>query len=142
MKTEKLRKGEVENGKEKTAKMRTQKIEKTMKSVRARRAFEQNRKDAKIGIARDEISIKNRKIGSKAKNERLKPRGNKGIKSQLKINLKKFRKTLANSPSARYNNQCKRYELSNHSLRYISGDSVVYANACSVNVPQGRKEEF
>jgi len=64
------------------------------------------------------------------------------MKNKLKINLKKFQKALAKIPIARYNNQCKRYELSNHSLRYISGDSVVYANACSVNVPQGRKEEF
>ena len=61
-------------------------------------------------------------------------------KYALKINLKKFRKSLAKIGRGDYNNNCKRYELSNHSLRYISGDSVVYANACSVNVPQGRKE--
>ena len=61
-------------------------------------------------------------------------------KHTLKINLKKFRKSLAKIGKGDYNNNCKRYELSKHSLRYISGDSVVYANACSVNVPQGRKE--
>ena len=60
--------------KKKTAKMRRQKIEKTIKSVRVRRAFNQNRKDTKIGIARDEISIKNRK-GHKKSDQRQRMKG-------------------------------------------------------------------
>lgn len=51
MKTEKLRKGEVENGKEKTAKMRRQKIEKTIKSVRDQIAFDQIEKMRKSNPA-------------------------------------------------------------------------------------------